>query len=191
MMGAVIGLAGAVFGAVTALVGSALSDRRRMRQEDIQWRRDQRVAAYEGALRHLLRAANMRSGLHLQGGNLTTVLSQEHMRDWFGDLVEAQFWMHTLISRCESAQSARMGDSTEKLDDAIRSLNAGRNSGKKSTDTFNPGGIFGALDEAIITVSKCAQLYMSTEAGNRWPDGPALNRSSALEMLTDTEPATE
>jgi hypothetical protein len=154
-----------------------------MRQEDIQWRRDQRVAAYEGALRHLLRAANMRSELTVKGGTLTTILSQEHMREWFGDLVEAQFWMHTLISRCEPAQSVRLGDSTEKLDDAIRSLNAGRGSGIKTAgriDSGGYGGIFEALDEAITSVSKCAQLYMSIET----------SRPSALEAPTAAEPGT-
>lgn len=181
MTAALIGLIGAMFGAVTAFAGSALSDRRRMRQEDIQWRRDQRVAAYEGALRHLLRAANMRSELTVKGGTLTTVLSPEHMREWFGDLVEAQFWMHTLTSRCEPAQSVRLGDSAEKLDEAIRSLNAGRGSGKKAPGHIDPGGyggVFEALDEAIASVSKCAQLYMSIETRTR----------GVLDALTAAEP---
>lgn len=117
-----IGLIRVVFGASTALFGSALSDRRQMRQEEVRWRRDQRVAAYECALRHLLRAAKMRSKILAEGGS---VLSQEHQREWFGNLIEAQFWLHTLISRCESAQAARLGDSADTLDNAIHSLNAG------------------------------------------------------------------
>ncbi|MDX6421002.1 MAG: hypothetical protein QOG28_5622 [Trebonia sp.] len=155
MTAAIIGLIGAVFGAVAAMAGSALSDRRQMRQEDIRWRRDQRVAAYEGALRHLLRAANMRSRFLADGG---TVITQEDQREWFGDLAEAQFWLHALIGRCESAQSARLEDTAQKLDDAISSMNAGRGLAKK------PGDVIKALDEAVAAVSKCSQLYMSPGA---------------------------
>lgn len=162
---AIIGLAGAVLGAVTALFGSALSDRRKMRLEDIRWRRDQRVAAYEGALRHLLRAANMRSRILADGG---AVISNEDQREWFSDLVEAQFWLHALISRCEPAQSVRLGDSAGKLDHAISSMNTGRGTAK------TPGDVIKALDDAITSVSKCAQLYMSVEAG-KGPDSESVS----------------
>jgi hypothetical protein len=171
MTAAITGLIGAVFGAMAALVGSALSDRRQARQEDIRWRRDQRVAAYEGALRHLLRAANMRSKVHIQHGAMTGVLSEEHQREWFGDLVDAQFWLHTLISRYEPAQSAHLGDSANELDNAISSMNAGHGSAKNSADVIK------TLDDAIAAVSKCAQLYMIIEATNgsksRVVSGPA------------------
>jgi hypothetical protein len=75
----------------SALAGSALSYRMKMRQEDIGWRRDQRVAAYEGALRHLLRAADMRCqiGIVDSDGIRCTSTNDEHQREWFGDLAEA------------------------------------------------------------------------------------------------------
>ncbi len=98
MTGAIIGLVGAVFGAVTALVGSALSDRRHIRQEDMRWRRDQRVASYEGALRHLLRASNISSRVGVIDsrsdvfGATFGSTGVDYENEWFGELAEAQFW---------------------------------------------------------------------------------------------------
>jgi hypothetical protein len=169
MTAAIIGLIGAVFGAVTALAGSALSDRRQMHNEDVRWRRDQRLAAYEGALRHLLRAANMRSKILIERGTITGVLSQEHQREWFGDLVDAQFWLHTLISRCEPAQSARLADSADKLDHTISSMNTARG----TTELIK------ALDDAIAAVQRCAQLYMSIE-GTPGSSSPKLSVAARL-----------
>jgi hypothetical protein len=91
MGAAVIGLVGALLGAATALVGSVISARLQARQESVRWQRDRRQAAYDGSLRYLLRAANRRAELSIQSGKLTTVLSQEHVREWFDDLVEALY----------------------------------------------------------------------------------------------------
>jgi len=85
MGAALIGLAGALFGAITALVGSSLSDRRQARVERARWQRDQLSSAYEQALRYLLRAANRRS--EFEGGRGGAILRQEHQREWFDDLV--------------------------------------------------------------------------------------------------------
>ena len=88
MTAAIIGLTGAIFGAITALVGSSLSDRRQVRVERVRWRRDQLSSAYEQALRYLLRGANRRS--EFEGGRGGAILRPEHQREWFDDLVEAQ-----------------------------------------------------------------------------------------------------
>jgi hypothetical protein len=55
---AIIGLVGAVFGAVVALFGAAWSDRRQARIQEVRHESEQRTAAYEGAIRYLNRAAN-------------------------------------------------------------------------------------------------------------------------------------
>jgi HPt (histidine-containing phosphotransfer) domain-containing protein len=97
----------------------------------------------------------MRSRLLADAG---AIITKEDQPEWFGDLAEAQFWLHALIGRCESAQAARLEDSAQKLDDAISSMNAGRGLAKK------PGDVIKALDEAVAAVSKCSQLYMSPRA---------------------------
>jgi hypothetical protein len=85
---AFIGLGGVIFGAITALLGAALADRRSTRNEARRWRRDQLAAAYEQTLRAMLRAANRRS--EFEDGTGGAILLREHQREWFDDLVEAQ-----------------------------------------------------------------------------------------------------
>lgn len=53
-------------------------------------RRDKRAEAYDGTLRHMLRGANLRS--EFLGGTGEVVLRTEHQREFFDDLVQAQFW---------------------------------------------------------------------------------------------------
>ncbi|PJJ05560.1 hypothetical protein BX264_6027 [Streptomyces sp. 2333.5] len=105
MAEAITGLVGAAFGALTTMLGAALSEKRQARRENRNWLRDQRSAAYDGALRHLLRAANLRS--ESNGGRGAAVLRQEHQREWFDDLVQAQFWLRTAIRHCDTAQLDR------------------------------------------------------------------------------------
>jgi hypothetical protein len=37
-------------------------------------------------------------------------IKEEHVREWFDDLVEAQFWLQGLSSRCGESQIARVRD---------------------------------------------------------------------------------
>jgi hypothetical protein len=104
MTAALSGFAGAVLGALMALVGAMFADRRQAKAEARRWRRDQLEAAYAQAIRYLLRAANRRS--EFVGGSGGAVLRLEHQREWFGDLVEAQVWMRTVTRYCGSAQTA-------------------------------------------------------------------------------------
>jgi ferredoxin-NADP reductase len=108
MTAAIIGLAGVGLGAVMALFGSALSDRRHARQEAAQWRRDQRAAAYEQALYYLGRAANRRSRLIFGATGSRTLMGGEQVADWLSDLAEAQHWLRVLITRCGPAQMCRL-----------------------------------------------------------------------------------
>ncbi|MFG2895007.1 hypothetical protein [Streptomyces sp. NPDC048248] len=129
MAEAIIGLVGAVFGALTTMLGAALSEKRQARREDRKWLRDQRAAAYNGALRHLLRAANLRS--EFAGGRGAAVLKQEHQREWFDDLVQAQFWLHTATRHCDTAQLDRLTQAAELLDTYVARLNTSENYDEK------------------------------------------------------------
>jgi hypothetical protein len=118
MTAAIIGVIGAVLGAAAALISTALSDRRHAREEQQSWFRDQRTTAYDGALRYLLRARNRRSTINAssEGG---ASLSPEHHREWFDDLVEAQFWVRTLSTRCSPSQAYNILRVANRLDEAI------------------------------------------------------------------------
>lgn len=153
MTAAIIGLIGAVVGAVTAVIGSTVSDRRQARREELRWRRDRQGAAYDGALRHLLRAANWRSGLSLRGGAVTAYLKEENIADWFDDLVEAQFWLRTLAGRCGPAQVVPITQAADRLDESISSIGSGA----------KPPSARVLLD-AAKTVTVCARLDMGPNA---------------------------
>jgi hypothetical protein len=120
MATAFIGLVGALLGAVTALVGAALSDRRQLTNEEMRWRRDQMGAAYETTLRYLLRAANRRSEVDQDLGR--GVLNKEHQREWYEDLVEGHSWLLILISRCNAAQTPPLREAFDLLDRQIQAL---------------------------------------------------------------------
>jgi hypothetical protein len=150
---ALIGLAGALFGAVTALVGTALSDRRQVRNEEMRWRRDQMGAAYETTLRYLLRAANRRSQVDPQLGR--GVLNKEDQREWFDDLVEGQCWLLILISRCGTAQVERIRKAFNLLDDKVKAL------GEGAPESVTPLAIWDALRATAQVVSDCARLDMA------------------------------
>jgi hypothetical protein len=148
MIAAVFGFAGAVLGAVTALISAALGDRRHTRAEHLQWCRDQRTAVYAGAIRYLLRAAYRRSEISPNGSALN---SPEHQREWFDDLVEVQYWMRTLGSRCGEAQKATVDATADKLHWAIHGVLTG--AAFSSTNT-----IWDILRDAEYKVSECARL---------------------------------
>jgi hypothetical protein len=116
---AVIGLIGVALGALMAQAGAILTDRRQSRTESVRWRRDQKAAAYDGALRHLLRAANRRSKFIIEAGAVSAVISQEDVGQIFDDLVEAQFWVHVLATRCGAAQVDRITGASARLDEFV------------------------------------------------------------------------
>jgi hypothetical protein len=149
MAAAIIGLVGAMLGALTTLLGTALSERRQARREDRKWRRDQRTAAYDGALRYLLRAANLRS--EFVDGSGAAILKQEHQREWFDDLVEGQFWLHAATHHCDTAQLGRLTETAELLDKHIARLNSGARYEEKGFS------ILDVLLTCIDTVSDCAR----------------------------------
>lgn len=155
MAAAIIGLVGALLGAVTALFGSVLADRRQVRLEERRWRRDRRAAAYEGSLRHLLRAANRRSEIKLTGSTMVAVLAQEHQREWFDDLIEAQYWLRILTTRCGADQAGRLIQAADDLDAAISAIT----NGQVGQASPRQGASLGLnLDKTIRTVTEAARL---------------------------------
>jgi hypothetical protein len=125
MIEAIIGLVGGTLGAIAALLGTSLSDRRQRRLEETRWRRDRKVSAYEGALRHLIRAMNRRSTLIFGRTGSRALMSAEHVRDWYDDIVEAQYWLQVLNSCCGTDYMDRVRDAADALDEAVRSLDSG------------------------------------------------------------------
>lgn len=146
-MAAVIGLIGVALGALVTQIGSFLTDRRQSRTEANRWNRDQKAAAYGGALRYLLRAANLRSDVVVREGKLVALYTVEGTRQMFDDLVEAQFWVHTLETRCGAPQTARIMGAATHLDEYIDQLVRG-NMMKSRLDEFL---------EVITTITECAR----------------------------------
>lgn len=162
MGSAIIGLVGGLLGAAIALFGSVLTARLQARQEARRWERDRRQAAYDGALRYLLRAANRRSEVAVaSGGRVVAVMSEEHFREWFDDLVEAQFWLHSLTGCCGSAQLNRLQAVAEFLDESVASfMNGTRRSSEDDVQTIlrsETPTVVAALNRAIQTVTDCAR----------------------------------
>lgn len=125
MTATIVGLIGAVLGATAALFGAAWSDRRQARIEEARYRREQRAAAYEGALRYLNRAANRRSELIFGITGSRAYLGGDHVRDWFDDLVEAMHWLRVLESRCGDVQTPLIHQVVKALEEAAKDLDQG------------------------------------------------------------------
>jgi hypothetical protein len=157
MTAAVIGFIGAVLGATTALVSAYFSDRRQARHEQDRWRRDQRGVAYEQALRHLLRAANWRSALSYSAGNGMTFHVEQaqvgDLRAWFDSLLEAQFWLRTLATRCGAAQMDQIRSAALKIDQAI-----------STADSRGPENVNQLLWDATEIVEECSRMDMGGNA---------------------------
>jgi hypothetical protein len=111
---ALIGFGGALLGAAAALLGSRLSDRRRARIEDRQWRRDEVARAYAETIRCLIHAAARRSEVDPKLG--LGVLKREHQREWFDDFAEARAWLEILISSADPNQRDHLRGVAHELD---------------------------------------------------------------------------
>jgi len=149
MSAAFIGLVGATVGALATLLGGMLTQRWQDRRDNAKWRRDKRADAYDGALRHLLRAANLRS--EFAGGTGGAVLKQEHQREWFDDLVQAQFWMHAVSQYCEPDRLLNIRSATMLLDTHVDRM--------LFSPSFDQKGfsIWEALQRCITTVIESAR----------------------------------
>lgn len=123
MAAAIIGLVGAALGALITLLGGMLTERRQARLAQAAWRRDKRAEAYAGALQHMLRAANLRS--EFLGGTGEAVLKIEHQREFFDDLVQAQFWLRTAVRYADASELGTLTALTKDLDTHVTRLISG------------------------------------------------------------------
>ncbi|MGV9428009.1 hypothetical protein ACWDO7_27440 [Streptomyces sp. NPDC003656] len=88
-------------------------------------------------------------------------MSEEHIREWFDDLVEAQFWLHSLTGCCGSAQLGRLQEVAEALDKSVGTFMSGP---RRSSDDDAQAIIrsqmptlMNSLHRAIHTVTDCAR----------------------------------
>ena len=162
MVTAIIGLVGATLGAVITLVGAALSERRQDRRQERFWLRDRRTEAYDGALRHLLRAANVRSAFSASAG---PYVAKEHVRELFEDLIQAQFWMHALLRYCGAEQKARLMEAAHSFDALVSRFSSGE------APALGKG-----LDHYVRVVSECARQDQGPP--NALPRADVLGSSS-------------
>lgn len=179
MTTALIGLGGVLLGVVAALLGPVLTDRRHFRSEARRWRRDQLATAYEQALRYLLRAANRRS--LFQGGRGGAVLNQEHQREWFDDLVEAQVWLRTVARYCDANQVDRIRRTAERLDKYVSRLVSGERFDRKDFS------IWKVLQSCITTVTECARI----DEGDSTPIRTERDEAGRTVFSTEGNPQVE
>ena len=164
MTAAVIGLIGAALGALITFFGGQFNAARQARRDEVTWRRDKRAEAFDGALRHMLRAANLRS--EFTGGNGGAVLKTEHQREFFDDLVQAQFWLHTAARYCSGHELAALRDVMEVLDTHITRLVSGVRFDQKDFSIWH------VLQECIQDLSNTGRV-----------DGTMLARADERQML--------
>ncbi|MGW4754343.1 hypothetical protein [Streptomyces chartreusis] len=112
----------ALIGAAAALLGSVLTTLMQHRHEREGWQRDRQQAAYDGALRHLLKVAHRRGELVAKTGRVLSVLAKDQVPQMFDDLIEAQFWLRSLVSSCGPSQVARLSQAADSLDAGAFSL---------------------------------------------------------------------
>jgi hypothetical protein len=184
MTAAIIGLVGAAAGALITLFGGMLTEQRRVRRDEATWRRDKRAEAYDGALRHLLRAANLRSEFH--GGAGEAVLKTQHQREFFDDLVEAQFWLHTAARYCSGTELESLREVTSVLNLAIAKLTSGV---RYDTKDFS---IWKVLQRCIQALSDIQNLGGTVPVDTGLLAGAIFDHGfSNIAMVRDTNPTFE
>lgn len=142
MSAPVIGLTGTALGATAVLLGAVISARLQARHDRERWQRDRVQAAYDGAIRSLLHALNHRG--EWDKGPAPT--DRYHL--WIEDLIDAQFWLHTLLSTSNGAQHDRIDQAAARVDRLLEDFAFHASTSADDTDT---------LRTTIRTVSQCAQ----------------------------------
>jgi len=160
VVAAFVAVIATVVGAMLALVGGAATARRQGRRDERKWLHDQRAAAYDGTLEHLLRVANHRSEFADSDGR--TVLLQEHQAEWFDDLVRAQFWFQKLVRYCDESQQIALNASAKRLDDHLH-LMLGVNG-----YYANGSSIAKIIDDCITVVTTCSRKDIGGHPPGSW-----------------------
>ena len=116
MDAAVAVVIGAGIGAGATLLGSVLTARQQASQQRSVAVRERKQAAYENAIRFLLRAANRRSGLTAAG---VPYIAEDQIATFFDDLVEAQHWLSVLVTACDARQRPAIEAASTKLNGEV------------------------------------------------------------------------
>jgi hypothetical protein len=120
---AIAGLIGAGIGALAGVAGAFISQymlARATRQRALLGKKEE---AYSSTLRYLRRAQNRRSGI--AAGSSRTFVGEP--KDWFDDLVEAQFWASTLTVYCSAGQKREIGKVSQELNGRAAEWVSGKN----------------------------------------------------------------
>ncbi|MFI5774817.1 hypothetical protein ACIA74_41505 [Streptomyces sp. NPDC051658] len=81
---------------------------------------------------------------------MVSVIAEEHVRETFDDLVEAQFWLRALTAACGDRQLERIQKAADDLDARIASL-----SGVGASQMPNQLGQ--ELSETLRVLGECAR----------------------------------
>jgi hypothetical protein len=167
MATALIGLVGGIAGAVIALVGSVIGDRRRARTEAERWRREQLSEAYRGAIKHLLRLASGHPTASRSAPDKfpKEVIPKERFQEWLTDVAEAQFWLHAFAASCSAK---RLGDANQAISRFDQGMTKSKG-GLISAVFFGPPAdieiswIRGAVDDVIKILTRCARADLAID----------------------------
>jgi len=110
---------GAGIGALATVAGSALTAHQQGAQQRAVASRQRKEAAYDNAIRSLLRARNRRSVLTAEG---LAVIAKDDIGTLFDDLVDAQHWLSVLVTACGSKQRQPIEAASSRLNDAVNQL---------------------------------------------------------------------
>jgi hypothetical protein len=119
MDAAIAGLIGAAIGAVAGMAGTLTTTYLQAKQEHAKWIRDKRVEAYSNTIRYLVRALNKRSSLSIEGGNLTSVMGKDVIKEWFDDLSEILVWLSAASIYCTKSQQSKIAHATQVVNKAV------------------------------------------------------------------------
>ena len=113
MGAAIVALIGATIGAMAGIAGGYITQLMQAKVERENWIRSKREETYANTLRSLLRVGNRRSAV----SKGTAYVSQDFIKEWFDDLVEAQFWASSLTIYCSKSQKAKVTKVLRELND--------------------------------------------------------------------------
>jgi hypothetical protein len=120
---AIAGLIGAGIGGLAGVAGAFISQymlARATRQRALLGKKEE---AYSSTLRYLRRVQNRRSGI--AAGSSRTFVGDT--KNWFDDLVEAQFWASTLTVYCSAGQKKKIEEVSQELNDRVADWVSGKN----------------------------------------------------------------
>jgi hypothetical protein len=134
---AIVGLIGAAIGALAGVGGAVISQRMQARATQQRTLESKKEEAYSSTLRYLLRVQNRRSGLSGESG--MPYIAKEGIKDFFDDMVDAQFWVSTLTIYCAEDQRETVEKVSRALNETVALFVSGES--RQHIDKKNPGSL--------------------------------------------------